>query len=260
MRARRSGQTGARYHMLTGKIALITGASRGIGKEIAKTLARDGAFVIINYNGSQAAAEAAVKEIEEAGGAGAAYPCNVADYHAVEAMMKAIVAEYGHLDILVNNAGIAKDNLIMKMKEEEFDDVISINLKGAFNTIKHISRQMLKQKSGTIINITSVSGILGNAGQANYAAAKAGMIGLTKTMARELAAREIRVNAIAPGFIQTEMTEKMKEEALTKGIEQIPFRRLGTTREIANVVRFLASEEASYITGQTIHVDGGMAI
>lgn len=246
--------------MLKGKVALVTGASRGIGREIALTLAGKGAYVVINYNGSGEKAEEVQKLIEEQGGAAEVYQCNVADFAAVETMMKDIVKAHGSLDILVNNAGITKDNLIMKMKEEDFDDVIAINLKGVFNTIKHASRQMLKQKQGKIINISSVSGVLGNAGQANYAASKAGVIGLTKSMARELASRQINVNAVAPGFIDTEMTEAMTDAAKEATIAQIPFQRTGKAKEIANVVAFLASEDASYITGQVISVDGGMAI
>lgn len=245
---------------LKGKTALVTGASRGIGKEIAKTLAAEGAFVIVNYNGSKEAAEQVVTEISEQGGAAESYGCNVSDFSAVEEMIKAIVEKHGKLDILVNNAGITKDNLIMKMKEEDFDSVIAINLKGTFNTAKHVARQMLKQKSGCIINISSISGVMGNAGQANYAASKAGVIGLTKSLARELASREIRVNAIAPGFVETEMTEKLSDSVIEAGKAQIPFGRFANPKEIAGAVKFLASDDASYITGQVLHVDGGMAM
>jgi len=246
--------------MLTGKNAIVTGASRGIGREIALLLAARGAFVIVNYCGSRDCAEDVVRTIQENGGNAAAYQCDVADYKAAEAMIKELTAEYKHIDILVNNAGITKDNLIMKMSEEDFDKVIEINLKGTFNTIRHLTRQMLKQKSGKIINISSVSGVLGNAGQANYAASKAGVIGLTKTMARELASRRINVNAIAPGYIETDMTDVLSEKQKVEMTEQIPFKRFGQAREIAEAAAFLASDQANYITGQVINVDGGMAI
>lgn len=246
--------------MLNGKIALVTGASRGIGAQIAKTLAAQGAMVIINYNGSEARAQAVADEIAAQGGKAAIYQCNVSDFDACGEMMKELVKEYGRVDILVNNAGITKDNLIMKMKEEDFDAVVNINLKGTFNTIKHLSRQMLKQRSGKIINISSVSGILGNAGQANYAASKAGVIGLTKTMARELASRGITCNAVAPGFVDTEMTEVLSDGVKEAACAQIPLGRFGKPEDIANMVAFLAGECGDYITGQVISVDGGMNI
>lgn len=246
--------------MLEGKVALVTGASKGIGEAIAKKLASQGAFVIVNYNGSKERAEALVAQIKEQGADAAPYQCDVADFQAVEAMVKELISAYGRIDILVNNAGITRDNLIMKMSEEDFDAVLATNLKGAFNTIRHLARQMVKQRSGKIINISSVSGVLGNAGQANYAASKAGVIGLTKSMARELASRGINVNAIAPGFVETEMTQALSETVREGATAQIPLRRFGTPQEIADVAAFLASDEASYITGQIIHVDGGMAI
>ena len=246
--------------MLEGKIALVTGAAKGIGRAIAVALAKEGATVVVNYNGSKEKAEAVVEEIRGLGTEGCAYQCNVADTDAALAMIKEVIAQYGRLDILVNNAGITRDNLIMKMTEEDFDAVISANLKGCFNTIKGASRQMLKQRSGRIINITSVSGILGNAGQANYAASKAGIIGLTKTMARELASRGITVNGVAPGFVDTDMTQVLSESVKEAATAQIPLGRFGKPEDIANMVTYLASEKAAYITGQIISVDGGMAI
>ncbi len=246
--------------MLENKVALVTGAGRGIGRAIAQALAAKGAFVIVNYNGSKEKAEETVKLIEEAGGCGAAYGCNVADFTACGEMMKELIARYGHIDILVNNAGITRDNLLMKMSEEDFDRVVDVNLKGCFNTMKHLSRQLLKQKSGKIINISSVTGIMGNAGQANYCASKAGIIGLTKSVARELGSRGINVNAVAPGFIETEMTEVIPENLKEAMKKQILLGRTGSAKEVADVVAFLASEEADYITGQVISVDGGMAV
>ena len=246
--------------MLKNKIALITGAGRGIGRAIAIALAKEGAEVVINYNGSEERAKEVKQTIEENGGKASIYKCNVSDFVACEAMIKDIVKEYGHLDILVNNAGITKDGLIMKMKEEDFDSVLNVNLKGTFNTIRHSARQMLKQRSGKIINISSVSGILGNVGQANYAASKAGVIGLTKTMARELGSRGITVNAIAPGFVDTEMTEVLSEEIRENACKQIILGRFGKPEDIANTAVFLASGKADYITGQVISVDGGMNV
>lgn len=245
---------------LKNKVALITGAGRGIGKEIAKTLASCGAFVIVNYNSSPEAAEQTVKEIIKQGGMAAPVQCDVSDFDACGKMMEMIINNYGHLDILVNNAGITRDGLIMKMSEEDFDRVLDTNLKGAFHTIRHASRYFLKQKSGKIINISSVSGVMGNAGQANYSASKAGVIGLTKSVARELSSRGITCNAVAPGFIDTEMTAQMTDKAKEAVKTQIPLGRVGKVDDIAEVVTFLASEKASYITGQVISVDGGMSI
>ena len=246
--------------MLQGKVALVTGASRGIGKEIALTLASYGADVIVNYNGSKEKAEEVVAEISAMGRKAVAMQCSVADFDACGEMITKALADFGKIDILVNNAGITKDNLMIKMTPEDFGAVIDTNLKGTYNTIKHMYRPFLKQKSGSIINMASVCGILGNAGQANYAASKAGVIGLTKSMARELASRNITVNAVAPGFIATDMTDAMPESAKEATLQQIPLKRIGTTKDIAETVAFLASSKASYITGQVISVDGGMAM
>mgnify|MGYP004461828735 FL=1 len=246
--------------MLTGKVALVTGAGRGIGRQIALTLAAQNAFVIVNYNGSKDKAEETVSEIKEAGGDAVSYKCNVSDFEECQQMITAIIKEYKQIDILVNNAGITRDGLIMKMSEDDYDAVLDTNLKGAFNTIRHMSRYFLKQKSGRIINISSVSGILGNAGQANYSASKAGVIGLTKAVARELASRGITVNAVAPGFVDTDMTDALSDSAKENLISQIPLGRTGKPQDIANAVLFLASDAAGYITGQVLSVDGGMAI
>lgn len=242
------------------KVALVTGAGRGIGRAIALALAQKDMFVIVNYNGSAARAQETVEEIRQTGGEAVSFACNVADFSACGEMITALVKEYGHIDVLVNNAGITRDNLLMKMSEEDFDRVIAVNLKGCFNTIKHLSRQLLKQRSGKIINISSVTGVMGNAGQANYCASKAGIIGLTKSAARELGSRGITVNAVAPGFIETEMTESLPETVKTSLTEQILLKRTGTAKEVAEVVAFLASDAAGYITGQVISVDGGMAV
>lgn len=246
--------------MLEGKVALITGGSRGIGREIALTLAGYGADVIVNYCGSYDAAQDVVKEIEQMGRKAKAYKASVDKAEECNTMIKEMMEEFGHIDILVNNAGITKDNLIMKMTEEDFNQVVDINLNGTFHTIKAMYRPFLKQKAGRIINITSVSGILGNAGQANYAASKAGVIGLTKSVARELASRNITVNAVAPGYIDTDMTHAMNDSAKDAILSTVPLKRVGHTKDVAEAVAFLASEKASYITGQVISVDGGMAI
>lgn len=246
--------------MLDGKVALVTGASRGIGREIALTLAGYGADVIVNYNGSVEKAAEVVKEIEAMGRKSMAVQCSVADYEACGKMINDALETFGHIDILVNNAGITKDNLVMKITEADFDAVIDTNLKGTFNTIKHMYKAFLKQRSGRIINMSSVSGVLGNAGQSNYSASKAGVIGLTKSIAKELAARNITVNAVAPGYIDTDMTQAMSEAAKEAVIGQIPLKRAGQPKEIAETVAFLASDKAAYITGQIISVDGGMAI
>ena len=217
-----------------------------------------GVLVIVTYRGSKEQAEETVQKIREMGQEAVAYPCDVSDFQAVETMMKTIVSKYGRLDILVNNAGITKDGLILKMSEEDFDKVVDTNLKGTFHTIRHASRQMIRQRSGRIINISSVSGVMGNPGQANYAAAKAGIIGLTKTMAKELGSRGITVNAIAPGFIETDMTAVLSESVQQNIQAQIPLGHFGKPEDVAAAAAFLASEEAGYITGQVLCVDGGM--
>lgn len=244
--------------MLSNKIALITGASRGIGRQIALTFAGYGATVIVNYNGSKEKAEEVVNLIKENGGRAEMYQCSVADDEACKTMITHILGKYGRIDILVNNAGITRDNLLMKISEEDFDAVMDTNLKGTFHTVKHMYRAFLKQKSGRIINLTSVTGLLGNAGQANYAASKAGVIGFTKSVARELASRGVTVNAIAPGFIDTEMTQAMTDAAKEATVASIPMKKIGETVDIAETAAFLASDKAKYITGQIISVDGGM--
>lgn len=246
--------------MLEGKIALVTGAAKGIGRAIALAMAAEGATVAVNYNGSRERAEQTLAEIKALGADGMIWQCDVADTAAADQMVKEVIKTYGRLDILVNNAGINRDNLIMRMSEADFDAVIRTNLKGCFNTIRAASRQLLKQRSGRIINISSVSGVLGNVGQANYSASKAGIIGLTKTMAREMASRGVTVNAIAPGFVDTDMTEKLSDSVKQAAAAQIPLGHFGKPEDIANMAVYLASEKAAYITGQVINVDGGMAI
>jgi 3-oxoacyl-[acyl-carrier protein] reductase len=246
--------------MLENKVAIVTGASRGIGRAIALTLSKYGAKVVVNYCGSKEKAEEVVNEIIKNGGSALAYQADVANFSSVKSMFEDVIKELGSIDILVNNAGITKDNLILKMTEEEFDAVVDTNLKGVFNCLKHASRIMLKQKSGRIINISSISGVIGNVGQVNYSAAKAGVIGMTKSLAKELGSRGITVNAIAPGYINTDMTAVLKDELKEKVTELIPLKRLGEVEDIAEMAAFLASDKASYITGQTIQIDGGMGI
>ncbi|ANB60370.1 3-oxoacyl-[acyl-carrier-protein] reductase [Anoxybacteroides amylolyticum] len=246
--------------MLQEKVALVTGASRGIGRAIALELARHGAKVAVNYAGSEAKAKEVVEEIEQMGGEAFAVQANVASSEAVEQMVKEVIERFGRIDILVNNAGITRDNLLMRMKEEEWDDVINTNLKGVFHCTKAVTRPMMKQRFGRIVNIASIVGVSGNPGQANYVAAKAGVIGFTKTAAKELASRNITVNAIAPGFITTDMTDRLSEDVRAEMLRQIPLARFGEPEDIAKVVSFLVSDAANYITGQTIHVDGGMVM
>ncbi len=243
---------------LNGKTALVTGASRGIGRAIALRLAEDGANVAVIYAGSADKAEAVVNEITALGVNAKAYRCNVADSAAVNETVKAVTNDLGKIDILVNNAGITRDGLMLRMKDEDFDAVLDTNLKGAFNMIRACYSGFIRKKSGRIINISSVSGIMGNAGQANYSASKAGVIGLTKSVARELASRGISCNAVAPGFIQTDMTENLGDN--NPLLNSIPLGRMGKPEDIAAAVAFLASDSAAYITGEVLKVDGGLAI
>lgn len=244
--------------MLEGKIAIVTGASRGIGRQIALTLASYGANIVVNYRGSRECAEEVAKEIEKMGREVLLYQGDVADMDAMKEMVKETTKKFGRIDILVNNAGITKDNLLMAMKEEEFDQVLDVNLKGSFICMKQVIRTMMKQRYGRIINLSSVSGRMGNAGQVNYSASKAGVIGMTKSLAREVGSRGITVNAVAPGFIDTDMTAVLKDDVKEAIMAGIPLRREGKPEDIAEAVAFLASDKASYITGQVLSVDGGM--
>lgn len=243
---------------MKGMNAIVTGGSRGIGRSISLKLAESGVNVAVNYAGSREKAEKVAEECRSYGVESFAVQTDVASGSEVQEMVKEVIEKFGSVDLLVNNAGITRDSLIMRMKEEDFESVIDTNLKGVFNCSKAVTRPMMKQRHGRIINISSVVGALGNAGQANYAASKAGVIGLTKSLARELANRNILVNAVAPGFIATEMTDELSEEQKETLLQQIPLGKLGEPEEVAKVVCFLAGENASYMTGQTLHVDGGM--
>lgn len=246
--------------MLENKKVMITGGSRGIGRAMAIAIAQAGADVAVIYNGNKEAADKVCEEIRAMGRQAAAFKCDVGNFEEAGKTVQAVNKELGGLDVLVNNAGITKDGLIFTLKEDDFDRVIETNLKGAFNTIKHAAKIMMKNRKGTIINITSVSGMMGNPGQANYAAAKAGMIGLTKTVAKELAARGITCNAIAPGFVATEMTDKLSDEVKDSIDSVVPLKRMAQPEDIANAAVFLASDKASYITGEVLKVDGGLYI
>ena len=240
------------------KTAFISGASRGIGEAIAITLSKE-YDVIINYANSEAGAKAVLAKLDPSG-KHKMMQCDVANEQDVKEMMDSIVKEYGHLDVVVNNAGITKDNLLLRMREEEFDDVIRINLKGTYNCIRHVARIMMKQRHGKIVNMASVVGLCGNIGQVNYAASKGGVIAMTKAVAKELAPRGINVNAVAPGFIQTAMTDTLSEDVQANAKNNIPMKKFGSVQDVANVVKFLCSEDSDYITGQVIAVDGGMVM
>ncbi len=259
-KAQKACANGRRNMLLEDKIAVVTGAGRGIGRGIALALAREGAMVVVNYNGSADRAAEVVDTITAAGGKAVSMQCNVSDFEAAKAFYAGIVKEYGRIDILVNNAGITKDNLIMKMSEQEFQSVIQTNLAGTFHGVKFVTRPMMKQRSGRIINIASVSGVTGNMGQANYSASKAGVIGLTKAAAKELASRNITVNAVAPGFVDTEMTEVLSDSVKEAAVATIPLGKFGQVEDVAEAVVFLASDKAKYITGQVLCVDGGIAM
>jgi 3-oxoacyl-[acyl-carrier protein] reductase len=246
--------------VLKDKVALITGASRGIGRAIAIEAAKNGASVAAVYNGNENAAKETLTEVLKYGVKAEIYKCDVSDFEAVKITVNEVIKTFGGVDILVNNAGVTADKLVMAMNEEDFDKVVAVNLKGAFNMIKHTSMNFIKRRAGRIINVSSVSGICGNAGQANYSSSKAGLIGLTKTVAREFASRNITCNAIAPGFIDTDMTEKLPENIKEQAISNIPLKRMGKPEEVAALAVFLASDAASYITGEVIKIDGGLCI
>ena len=246
--------------MSMSKVAVVTGASRGIGRAIALRLAKDGYAVAVNYVRNREKAEEVVAEIMADDGTAKAFQADVGRFEEAKALLDGAVAEFGRIDLLVNNAGITADGLVARMKESQFDEVLQANLKSAFNCARHAAPLMMKQRSGCIVNLSSVAGILGNAGQANYAASKAGVIGLTKALARELAGRNIRVNAVAPGYIQTDMTEALPASAKEALLNMVPLKKMGEPGQVADVVAFLASEQAAYITGQVLCVDGGMAM
>lgn len=246
--------------MLKGKSAIITGASRGIGKAIAIKFAKEGSNIVINYRNNEEEALKVKEELEQLGVKTLIVKADISDLKQAENLIKQAKKEFGQVDILINNAGITKDNLIIRMKESEFDQVIKINLKGAFNCLKAVTPIMLKQRSGKIVNMSSVVGVIGNPGQVNYCASKAGLIGMTKSLAREIGVRGINVNAIAPGFIDTDMTRVLTEEQKKNILSQIPLNKFGNIEDIANTALFLASENSNYITGQVIHIDGGMAM
>lgn len=246
--------------MLDNKIAVVTGGSRGIGKAIALNLASKGANIVVNYTSNSTAADEVVREIKAMGREAIAVKANVSNETDINHLIKETETNLGKIDILINNAGITRDGLLIRMKEEDWDDVLNVNLKGVFLATKLIGKKMLKQKSGSIVNVTSVVGLMGNAGQANYAASKAGVIGFTKSVAKEFASRGITVNAVAPGFIQSDMTDKLGEEVVENYLKAIPLSKLGNPEDVANTVAFLVSDQANYITGQTIQVDGGMYI
>lgn len=244
--------------LLEGKVAIITGASRGIGSGIAKIFAQQGAIVAFTYSSSAESALALENELIALGSKAKGYKSNAADFNEAQKLVDDVVAEFGTVDILINNAGITKDNLLMRMSEEDFDKVIEINLKSVFNMTKAVQKIMLKNRKGSIVNMSSVVGVKGNAGQANYAASKAGMIGFSKSIALELGSRNIRCNAIAPGFIETEMTAKLNEDVVQGWRDAIPLKRGGTPEDVANACLFLASDLSAYVTGQVLNVDGGM--